>query len=140
MHLIEDWQKRAAAAEREAHRILAAHEASRSRIIHLNSLLHHLSGVPIDIQEYFKESVKCLETGCTRAGMAMAWCGFFEIFALSLLDKKNAEMRAKRPAWKFKDLPELKENVAEAQILDLANRCCTHWEGAAANTSGPSCH
>lgn len=120
MFLVEEWRKRAATAEKEAHTILAAHEASRSRVIHLSSLLNHLSGAPIDIQEYFKESIRCLETGCTRAGMVMAWCGFFEIFALSLFTKKEADVRAKRTVWKFKDLAELKENVAEAQILDVA--------------------
>lgn len=120
MDFIKDWQKRAALAEKEAHRILAAHEASRSRIIHLSSLLRQLSGAPVDVQEYFKESIKCLETGCTRAGMVMAWCGFFEIFAQSLLDKKDSAIRAKRSAWNYKDLAELKENIAEAQILDVA--------------------
>ena len=117
---IEHWHQRVEAAEREAHKILAAHEATRSRVVHLSSLLGQLSGAPVDIQEYFQESVKCLETGCTRAGMVMAWCGFFEIFALSLLMKKEADVRAKKAAWKFKDLAELKENVAEAQILDVA--------------------
>lgn len=120
MFLIEEWRKRAKAAEKEGHKILAAHEASRSRVIHLNSLLNHLSGAPIDIQEYFKEAIKCLETGCIRAGMVMAWCGFFEIFSFSLLANKETEVRTKRTAWKFKDLAELKENVAEAQILDVA--------------------
>jgi len=117
---LEDWKKRAEAAEKEAHKILAAHEASRSRVIHLGSLLSHLFGAPIDIQEYFKESIRCLETGCTRAGMVMAWCGFFEIFAMSLFDAREADIRMKRAAWKFKDLAELKENVAEAQIIDVA--------------------
>ncbi|WP_275547006.1 hypothetical protein [Pseudomonas sp. Marseille-Q0931] len=117
---LEEWKKRAEAAESEAHKILAAHEASRSRVIHLNSLLNHLSGVPIDIQEYFKESIRCLETGCIRAGMVMAWCGFFEIFAVSLFDARENEIRLKRAAWKFKDLAELKEGVAEGQLLDAA--------------------
>ncbi|WP_132977402.1 hypothetical protein [Thiobaca trueperi] len=120
MFSIEDWKKRAKAAEKEAHKILAAHEVSRSRIIHLESLLNHLSGAPIDIQEYFQESIRCLETGCTRAGMVMAWCGFFEIFALSLFSAREADIRIKRAAWKFRDLTELKENVGEAQIIDVA--------------------
>lgn len=120
MFSLEDWKKRAEAAEKEAHKILAAHEASRSRVIHLGSLLNHLSGAPIDIQEYFKESIRCLETGCIRAGMVMAWCGFFEIFSMSLIDAREADIRTKRAAWKFKDLAELKENVAEAQIIDVA--------------------
>ena len=117
---LEDWLERARAAEREAHKILAAHEASRSRVVHLNSLLNQLAGVPVDIQEYFNESIRCLETGCIRAGMVMSWCGFFEIFSLSLLAQKETDIRSKRSAWKFKDLAELKENVAEAQILDVA--------------------
>jgi len=107
-------------AEADAHRILAVHEASPSRVVLLEELPKQLSGLPVDVESYFMESIRCLELGCVRAGVVTAWCGFFEIFAVAMYRLHEADIRSKRPRWRFSDLTELKESVAEAQILDVS--------------------
>lgn len=117
---IENLVKRARKAEGAAHEALSKHECSPSRVILLEDLPKQLAGMPVDVGDYFEESIRCLELGFIRAGVVMSWCGFFELFATSLYLKCESDIRSKRPKWKFADLPELKETVAEAQILDVA--------------------
>lgn len=107
-------------AEAHAHRLLAIHESSPSRIVLLEELPKQLAGLPVDVESYFNESIRCLELGCIRAGVVTAWCGFFEIFAVAMYRAHEADIRLKRVKWKFSDLTELKESTAEAQILDVS--------------------
>jgi len=45
-------------ARAQAHKILAEHESSASRVILLEDLLKKISGSPVDVQDYFKEAIK----------------------------------------------------------------------------------
>ena len=116
---IQRWMGRASAAKREAHRILAQHEQASSRVISLESLLNQLSGLPVDIQDYFREAVSCLEMNFLRAAIVMAWAGHFHVYSETLYQKHESDIRRIRQRWNFKDLTELKENVTESQILDV---------------------
>lgn len=107
-------------AEKAAHDVLSQHELSSSRIIHLEALSKRLSGAPVDVQNYFKEAITCLEQGLYRAAIVMAWAGHFNVFFEALYQKHEANIRNERPKWKFKDLSELKESYAEAQLLEVA--------------------
>ena len=49
----------------------------------------------------------------------MAWAGHFHVFSQTLYQTKEQEIRKARPKWSFKDLADLKDTVAEAQILDV---------------------
>lgn len=115
-----DWVRRAERARAAAHEVLGNHEAARSRVVILEQLLQRLSGLPVDIQDYFREAATCLEVGARRAAIVLAWAGFFHTVAEQVLAQHEPTLRAKRPKWKFKDLDELKEGYAEAQILDAA--------------------
>ncbi|WP_374972612.1 hypothetical protein [Spongiibacter marinus] len=108
------------AAEKAAHDVLAQHELSSSRVIHLEALTKSLSGTPVDVQDYFKEAITCLEQGLYRAGIVMAWAGHFNVFFEVLYQKHEADIRQERPKWKFRDLADLKESYAEAHMLEVA--------------------
>ena len=116
---IREWTRRAANAQKAAHQLLSQHEKSTSRVIILEQLLNQLSGLPIDVQDYFKEAVSCLEYQFFRAAIVMAWAGHFHVFAESLYQKHEKDIRKVRLKWNFKDLTELKDQIAEAQILDV---------------------
>lgn len=118
--LTKQWYGRALVATREAHKALANHEASKSRVILLENLTRQLSGTPIDVQDYYREAITCLEVGCVRAAVIFSWCGFIELFLDSLYAQHEADIRTRRTKWSFKDLTELKESVAESQLLDIA--------------------
>jgi hypothetical protein len=115
----DNWIARSVAARKQAHRILATHERSPSRVVLLEDLAKQLSGTPVDVQDYFRESIACVEGGLFRAAIVMAWAGHFHVYSESLFHKHEADIRVARPKWSFKDLPELKEQYPEAQILDV---------------------
>ena len=117
---LKAWVARAQSAENAAHKILASHECAPSRVILLEEMPKQLTGLPVDVSEYFRESIRCLGLGCVRAGVVTAWCGFFELFLVSLYRKHESDIRSKRPKWSFLDLAELKESTAESQLLDVA--------------------
>lgn len=116
---LNDWLARARSAQRAAHTVLATHEQSASRVILLEDLLKKLVVAPVDVQDYFREAATCLEQGLHRSGVVLAWAGHFHVFSETLLLKHEGEIRSARPKWIFKDLTELKEQVAEAQLLDV---------------------
>ncbi|BBL72605.1 hypothetical protein [Methylogaea oryzae] len=115
----DDWLIRAKTAQRAAHVVLATHEQSASRVILLEDLVKKLSVAPVDVQDYFREATTCLEQGLYRSGVVLAWAGHFHVFSETLFLKHEAEIRSARPKWMFKDLPDLKEQVAEAHLLDV---------------------
>lgn len=117
--MYQEWVKRSLLARREAHLALSTHERSTSRVVLLEDLVKQLSGAPVDVQDYFKESITCLEHGLYRSGMVLAWSGHFHVYSEMLLLKHEAEIRKVRLKWVFRDLTELKEQVAEAQLLDV---------------------
>lgn len=117
---IQSWLRKTKKLEQEAHNIFSKYESSSSRVILLRDLLKKLDSLPIDVKDYFTEAVECLERGYLRAATVMSWAGFFQVFTEKMFSLKEADIKAARNKWKFKDLTELKENYAESQILDVA--------------------
>ena len=114
-----EWLSRARKATKKAHAILSVHESSTSRVILLEDLVKKLSGSPVDVQEYFKESIKCLEAGVFRAAVVFSWAGHFDVYSDYLYRAHEADIRSIRKNWGFKDIVELREKYAESQILDV---------------------
>ncbi|CUU42987.1 hypothetical protein BVIRIDIS_20040 [Blastochloris viridis] len=79
-----------------------------------------LSGTPVDVQDYFAEAISCLEGELYRSGIVLAWAGHFHVLTEVCYAKHEADLRTARPKWAFKDLAELKEQVAEANFLIAA--------------------
>lgn len=118
--ILRDWINRAIAAKNEAHKILATHELSSSRVIILENLLNQLSSLPLDVQDYFSEATSCLEQNLLRSSIVLSWAGFFHVFVEKLFITHKQDLIVSKPNWKFKDLAELKENYVEFQILEAA--------------------
>jgi hypothetical protein len=116
----EDWTTRATQARRAAHHALAKHESAASRVVLLEDLTKSLSGTPVDVQDYFSESVTCLEGELYRAAIVLAWAGHFHVFSEVFYQKHEADIRSARTNWTFKNLAELKESHTESQLLIVA--------------------
>jgi len=86
----------------------------------LEDLTKSLLGTPVDVQDYFSEAISCIENKAYRSGIVLAWSGHFHVFSEVCYQRHEAEIRTARPKWKFKDLSELKESVAESQLLIVA--------------------
>jgi hypothetical protein len=117
---LEDWSIRVSGARRAAHNALATHEGATSRIVLLEDLSKHLSGSPVDVQDYFSEAISCVEHELYRSGIVLAWAGHFHVFSELCFKKHEAEIRLSRSKWSFKDLSELKENASESHFLVVA--------------------
>lgn len=113
-----NWVTKARKAERAGHAALSIHESSASRIVLLEDLVKKLSGAPVDVQQYFKESIRCLENGLFKAGVVFSWAGHFHVFSEYLYANHESDIRTLRQRRVFKDLTELKEQYSESQILD----------------------
>jgi len=117
---LEDWTARVSKARHAAHRALAKHESSASRVVLLEDLTKNLSGTPVDVQDYFSEAISCLENELYRSGIVLAWAGHYHVFSEICYQKHEADIRTARTKWTFKDLAELKESVAESHFLIVA--------------------
>lgn len=107
-------------ARRAAHHALAGHESAASRVILLEDLTKSLSGTPVDVQDYFRESICCLEGKLYRSAIVVAWAGFFHVFSDTLYDKHEAAIRTARSKWSFKEMAELREAIGESHLLIVA--------------------
>lgn len=117
---IREWVKRAEQARSEAHHVLAQHERSRtSRVIVMEDLTTHLRTLPVDVEAYFEEAVKCLEFGLTRAAVIHSWSGFVYLFAQRLLADFESQVRSSRN-WSFSDASDLMEGQTEHSLLKVA--------------------
>lgn len=119
MHL-DDWIVRTGKARRDAHLALATHESAISRVILLEELVKRLSGTPVDVQDYFREAICCLENKLYRSAIVVAWAGFFHVFSERLYNNCEMRIRDKRQNWSFNELAELREAAVESQILIVA--------------------
>ena len=120
--LITYWNKKALIAKREAHKILATHESSVSRVILLEDLLKSLNDLPIDVQDYFKEAIVCLENYLLRSAIVLSWSGFFHVILEKNYNENENKIRRIRDKWHFNDINELKENYGEYQILETLRK------------------
>lgn len=114
------WIVRVDKARAAAHQALSLHESAASRVVLLENLSKSLSGAPVDVQDYFREAICCLENELFRPAVIMAWAGCFHLLSEYLFSKHEGEIRSLRPKWVFKDLGELKESTAESHILIVA--------------------
>ena len=114
------WRRRVRKFEIESHKLFAKFETSASRVVELKKLVRGLSGLPIDVEGYFREAAACLESGSYRAAIVMSWAGFFSVFMDKMYIAKEADIRNQYPRWRFGSVEELKEAQTENALLQAA--------------------
>jgi len=111
---------RVRAFEREAHGILAVHEAAPSRLILLEETYKKLTVLNLRQDDLLRQSLRCIENELYRAAHVMAWAGFMDFLEEKLASDGLTKLRALRPAWKADSLEEVRDNVVEFQLLEAA--------------------
>lgn len=101
-----------------AHTILEIHEASQSRVVALKKSFTGLSGLPVDVAEYYREALKALSVGCYRGAIVMSWAGFIYVIGSHLVVNFPAALASNYPKWNTGSTAELLESVPEAQVLE----------------------
>lgn len=105
---------------REAHSILAVHEASRSRLVLLEETYRKLGTLSLRQDELFRQALRCVENELFRASHVMASAAFMDFVEEKLAGDGLVRVRAARPSWKAASIQDLRENVPEYQLLESA--------------------
>jgi len=118
---------KARAFEKEAHDILAIHEAAPSRVILLEGTYRQLSGLSIRQDDLFRQALRCIESELFKAAHVMAWAGFVDFLEEKLASDGLKKVRQVRPNWSIKTVEELRESVPEYQLIEVSRdvRLCT---------------
>ena len=112
--------KRVKSFEDEAHEILSIHEEAPSRAVLLDASYKHLSGLSIKQDDLFRQSFRCVESNLFRAAHVMAWSVFMDFLEEKLAEDGLKKVRQTRPKWKASSIEELRENVPEYQLIEVA--------------------
>lgn len=111
---------RARAFEREAHGILAVHEAAPSRLVLLEDTYRRLTALTLRQDDLLRQALRCVENELYRAAHVMAWAAFMDFLEEKLASDGLVKLRSLRSAWKASSVEELRENVVEHQLIDAA--------------------
>jgi hypothetical protein len=101
------------AFEKEAHAILATHEASTSRVIVLSESYEKLTKLSLKQDELFRQALRCVEHALYRAAHVLAWAGFMDFLEEKLASDGLVKLRAAYTAWNVSSIEELREAVVE---------------------------
>jgi hypothetical protein len=105
--------------ESEAHGIFAQHESSPSRVVVLADTYNQLAGLSLDQDELFRQALRCIENELYRAAHVMAWAGFMDIYEERLNSDGLAAVALARPKWSTSSMEDLRESVAEYQLIEV---------------------
>ena len=117
---LADLLGRVRAFERDAHRILAVHEAAPSRLVLLEDTYKKLGALTLRQDDLLRQALRCIENELYRAAHVMAWAAFMDFFEEKLASDGLVRLRAVHPAWRASSVEELRDNVVEYQLLEVA--------------------
>jgi len=117
--MIEQFVARANAFRDAARQVLAKYETSPERIITLSSSYASLAALSLKQDELFRQSLRCIENELYRAAHVLSWAGFIDFYEEKISAKKFKKLHAAYSAWsKFKTIEDLRENIAEYQLIE----------------------
>jgi hypothetical protein len=116
--------------EKEAHALLATHEASGSRVVILEESYDKLTKLTLKQDELFRQALRCVEHKLFRAAHVLAWAGFMDLLEEKLASDGLVKIRAAYPAWAAGSIEDLRESVVEFQLIQAAKKLglCTNTE------------
>lgn len=103
--------------ERDLRSILATHEASSDRVVSLEGSYSKLSGLSLDQDELFRESLRAIEQELYRAAHVLAWAGFIDWLHEQLIAGYLKPLNAARPKWSIKKAEDLR-NWGDFQVIE----------------------
>jgi hypothetical protein len=113
------WVERADAFRKEAHAILATHEAARSRVFVLEDSYKTLTGLSLKQDDLLRQALRCAETTLFRAAHVMAWAGLMDFLEEKLESDGLVKLRKARPKWLGADIREIAESIPERQLVEV---------------------
>lgn len=118
--VVKQFLRKARKFHAEAHEILGVHEESPSRIVILDATYQTLQNLTLQQDELLRQSLRCIESGLYRASHVMAWAGFMDFLEEKLVADNFVSLKSHRPNWNANSVEELRESVAEYQLIEAA--------------------
>ena len=100
---------RVAELDVEAKALLATHEGSFSRVVTLEGSYASLTGLSLDQDELFRESLRAVEAGLFRAAHVLSWAGFIDFLHGHLVPEHLSALETARPKWPLTSHEDLRE-------------------------------
>ncbi len=108
--------------EEEAHRIFSKHEGTKSGTVTLTQTQKRLTCLSLKQNELLQEAIKSIKNELYRGAYVLAWAAFIDFLEEKLASDGLVKVKQHRPNWsKFKTIEELRENVPEFQLIDVAH-------------------
>lgn len=120
--MIQTFVRKALAFRQEAHKILGVHEESLSRVVLLKKTYEDLGKLSIQQDDLFRQALRCCEKELHRAAHVMAWAAFMDFLEEKLSSDNFKKVRIACPNWKFGSVEELREKIAEYQIIESTKK------------------
>ena len=109
------------AFQKEAHEILAKYGSPSARVVTLHELRASLRGLSLRQDDLFEQAIKCAENELFYAAHVMSWVAFIDFLQQKLASDKLVAVHAARPKWyRWKTIEELRENVRDYQLVEVA--------------------
>lgn len=119
---LEKFSRNAAAFEAAAHQLFSSFDSSPSRIIELVEARKQLTILSLRQGDLLEEALRAIEVELFRPAIVMAWAAFMDFIEDKLASDNLQAVHTKRPGLaKFATTDDLKENVTEHQLIEVAN-------------------
>lgn len=119
---VQRYASKAAAFEVAAHRLFSAFDSSPSRVIELVDARKQLTILNLRQGDLIEEALRAIEAELFRPAVVMSWAAFMDFVEEKLASDNLQAVHARRPNLsKFTSLDDLKENVTEHQLLEVAH-------------------
>ena len=116
--MLESILRRVNSFREEAHRILSVHEAAPSRTVILDDTYKKLHGLSLQQDELLRQALRCVENKLYRASHILAWTALMDFIENILAFDGFKRLNSKRAKWNISSLDQLRENIAEFQIIE----------------------
>jgi hypothetical protein len=103
----------------EAHKILSAHETAPSRAVLLDETYKELKNLSLEQDELLRQALRCIENRLYRASHILAWTALMDLIENILASDSFKRLRTVRPNWNVHSLDELRDEIAEFQIVEV---------------------
>ncbi len=113
--------ERALKFQDEAHSILGRVDGAHSRVVSLERTRREAENLSLYQKKLFEEAIRCIEHGCFRAAHVVGWAAFMDYLERKLASDDLRKVKRARPKWsRFRNIEELRDNIAEHQFIDVA--------------------
>ena len=102
----------------DAHKILSVHEAAPSRTVILDETYKKLQGLSLQQDELLRQALRCVENKLYRASHILAWTALMDLIENILAYDGFKKLNSVRAKWNISSLDQLRENIAEFQIIE----------------------